>query len=196
MLCSPFLSILLHMTLSEYHQQQAAQTFGKMLDKVKEKDAELDAVLKAVPLTVHGLAKVAVLGCGDKRFIPYHQRLFEDHLGTEVDMTTFDITVEHLTGALGVIQHDCTLPLPGAPYDLTYAHVLLKFISVEKQLAVLKNSYEALRLGGIAIHVIDQDEIRANEVPVSQWKEALAKDQMETTEVPLKYGIALVLRKA
>lgn len=184
------------MTLSEYHHQQSAQTFGKMLDKVKEKDAELEVVLKAVPLTVHGLAKVAVLGCGDKRFIPYHQRLFEDHLGTEVDMTTFDITVEHLAGAPGVMQHDCTLPLPGAPYDLTYAHVLLKFISVDKQLAVLKNSHNACRSGGIAIHMIDQDEMKANQVPVSEWKEALAKDHIETTEVALKYGVALVLRKA
>lgn len=183
------------MTLSEYHQQQAAETFGKMLDKVKEKDAELEAVLRAVPISVDGLARVAVLGCGDKRYIPYHQRLFEDHLGTEVDMTTFDITTEHLSGTPGVVQHDCTLPLPGTPYDLTFAHVLLKFISVDKQLAVLKNSYDALRPGGIAIHIIDEKEMKTNEVPLSLLKEQLAVEKIEVTEVPVKYGIALVLRK-
>ncbi|MEK7540492.1 MAG: class I SAM-dependent methyltransferase [Patescibacteria group bacterium] len=184
------------MNLSEYHQQQAAETFGKMLDKVKEKDAELEAVLKAVPVSINGLAHVAVLGCGDKRYIPYHQLLFEDHLGTEVDMTTFDITIEHLAGVPGVVQHDCTQPLPGGPYDLTFAHVLLKFISVDKQLAVLKNSYNALRSGGIAIHIIDTKEIEADKVPVSILKEQLAQEKIEVSEVPVKYGIALVLRKA
>lgn len=183
------------MNLSEYHQQQAAETFGRMLDKVKEKDAELEAVLKAAPIAVTGLAHVAVLGCGDKRYIPYHQRLFEDHLGTEVDMTTFDITVEHLADAPGVVQHDCTQPLPGGPYDLTFAHVLLKFISVDKQLAVLKNSYAALRSGGIAIHIIDSKEIEAEEVPLSMLKEQLAQENIEVNEIPVKYGIALVLRK-
>lgn len=183
------------MSVSEYHQQQAAETFGKMLDKVKEKDAELEVVLRTVPISVTSLAHVAVLGCGDKRYIPYHQRLFEDHLGTEVDVTTFDITTEHLTGAPGVVQHDCTQPLPGGPYDLTFAHVLLKFISVDKQLAVLKNSFDALQSGGIAIHIIDSTEIETKKVPLSMLKEQLAQENIETTEVPVKYGIALVLRK-
>lgn len=183
------------MNLNEYYQQQAAQTFGKMLDKVKEKDEELETIFKLVSFHPTGRVRVAILGCGDKRYIPYHQRLLEDHLGQSVDMTTFDIEIEHLAGATGVVQHDCTKSLPDEPFDLTLSHVLLKFVEIDFQWDVIKNSYTVLKSGGLSIHIIDAPEITSGEVPVERWKQKLAEEKIKYTEVPLKFGLALVLQK-
>jgi SAM-dependent methyltransferase len=120
-------------------------------------------------------------------------------LGIKVANTTYDLDSHHL--GEGVVQHDCTVPLPRKDFDITYAHVLLKFIPTKKQLELVKNSIDALAEGGIAIHVIDNNDIKAQgisdmyEVPLDKIKEYLKTNNLEYQIVNLKYGIALVIKK-
>lgn len=102
---------------------------------------------------------VGILGCGDKRFIRGHKKLLEGLVQKKIDLTTFDITVEHLAGEEGVVQHDVTEPLPGGPFDLIIGHVLLKFIPTQKQWDVVKNAYDALYQSGLAIFVQGKQEL-------------------------------------
>jgi len=121
------------MTLSQYHQQYADQSDEKIEAKIDEKKRELSAVFDAVsPEFKSAPVRLAVLGCGDKRFVGAHKKIFEEIIGTEVEITTFDIIIDHLQGEDRIFKHDCTLPLPDTPYDITFGHVLLKFIDTEK----------------------------------------------------------------
>lgn len=193
------------MSLSQYHQKYVNQSNAEIDNRVNEKLAELAKIFKEVQLEViEDIAKVAVLGCGDKRFVKYHKQMFEDFIKKPVELTTFDITIEHLLGEEGVMQHDCTLPLPDGPYDITFAHVLLKFIEIKKQLDVIKNSYDVLKTGGIAIHVMDKEDYETKEtllqngqfsVPLDKWKVKLNELNIKYKEIPVKYGLALVLLK-
>ena len=80
--------------------------------------------------------------------------------------------------------------------------MLLKFIETEKQFNLIKNSFDALKPGGIAIHVFDWEEIRVTSqklpddlwtVPLEQYKKILSGFKIEYKEIALKYGPALVL---
>lgn len=134
------------MPLSVYHQKYAQQNDKEIQHKADAKEQELRTIFDQITWQpISNPVKIAVLGCGDKRFITYHQEIFEQVIKKSVQVTTFDITLEHLTGESNIIQHDCTLPLLHAPYDITYAHVLLKFIEPKKQFDVIINSYEALQ---------------------------------------------------
>ncbi len=189
--------------LSIYHQKYADQSNEEIKKRADAKEQEIIAIFNEVSLnTGSNPIRLAVLGCGDKRFIAHHKRIFEQTLKKNVEVTTFDITIEHLTGESNVFQHDCTLPLPNRPYDVTYGHVLLKFIEIEKQFDLLKNSFGALKPGGVAIHCFDWEEVRAEgpklsdglwAVPLEQWKKKLMKFGVEYKEILLKYGPALVL---
>lgn len=115
-----------------------------------------------------------------------------------------DISVEHLSGEEGVIEHDCTLPLPNSPFDITFAHVVLRFVETEKQWDLIKNSVDALKSGGIAIHVLDKEDYETKEsklsnglfsVPIDKWKTKLDKLGLEYKVIPVKYGLALVILK-
>lgn len=191
------------MALSKYHQKYADLPIDEIQRRVDAKELELEMIFNEVSLnTKENHIKVGVLGCGDERFIAQHKRIFENVLKRSVEITTFDITIDHLTGESNVFQHDCTLPLPNSPYDITYAHVLLKFIEPEKQFDLLKNSFEALKQGGLAIHIFDWDEIKSDSmklndnlwrVPIEELKAKLTKNGIEYKEISLKYGPALVL---
>ncbi len=193
------------MTLSAYHQKYANQSDEELERRVKVKEEELRTIFEKVKLQTDGeTVRVAVLGCGDKRFVKAHKKLFEQFTKKSVELTTFDITIEHLQGEENVIQHDCTLPLLNPPYDITFAHVLLKFIETDKQLGVIKNSYNSLKPGGFAIHIMDNEEIETKEkilpsgqyaVPLQRWKELLNQEGITFSEIPLKYGIAIVVIK-
>lgn len=148
--------------------------------------------------------KLAVLGCGDRRFIKGHKIIFDKVLQKPVEVITFDITIDHLQGENRITRHDCTLPLPNPPYDITYAHVLLKFIETEKQWDLIKNSYEALKSGGLAIHLLDKEDYETTElrlidgyysVPLRHWEEKLTNEGVDFVKIPVKYGIALVIKK-
>lgn len=191
------------MALSTYHQKYVDQSDDEIQRKADAKEQELASIFQEVLLNTDSESvNLAVLGCGDKRFIAHHKRIFENVLKRNVEVSTFDISTAHLVGESNVFQHDCTLSLPNPPYDITFAHVLLKFIETEKQFDLLKNSYDALKSGGVAIHVFDEEEIKATSpklpdglwaVPLEKWKQKLTGLGIEYKEIPLKYGPALVL---
>lgn len=193
------------MAISQYHQHYIDQSDGEIQRKADAKEQELIEILDKVPFSTDGdLVKIAVLGCGDKRLVAHHKKIFEKVLGKNTEIITFDISTGHLSGENNIIQHDCTLPLPNQPYDIAYGHVLLKFIETKKQFDVIKNSIDVLRPGGLAIHVLDRDELDAkNEklpgglwsVPLEKWKEKLKETNMIFTEINLKHGLALVIKK-
>jgi hypothetical protein len=201
----------MNMTISEYHQKYANLPDEEIAKRAKVRELELVEISKHVILmTGDRRADVGVIGCGDKRFIKLHQKMFEDVLNKPVRIISFDISVEHLKGEKNVIMHDCVKPLPNGPYDLIYAHVVLKFNSRDKQWQILKNSYDALQLGGIAIHIINKEDYSVREeklasgyfsVPVKLWKEQLSREGIKFIELPLGNcgidfeGIALVLMK-
>lgn len=186
--------------LSHYHQEYAALPDAEIAARAKEKGEELETIFAgARPETGSDPLRIAVLGCGDRRLIAYHKTLFGRILGKAVDLVTFDIVTDHLEGGYNVIQHDCTEPLPKGPFDVTYAHVLLKFIDTERQWDVIRNSYEALKPGGMAIHVLDKGDYasggRPAPVPLDRWKQKLSEEKIRHCEVPVRYGLAFVLRK-
>lgn len=186
------------MELSTYHQKFAAQPDTEIDKKVSAKRAELEAIFGALPSTFnHEPIKIAVLGCGDKRFVQKHRELFFSILQKPIELTTFDITTDYLQGENGVTLHDCTLPLPNGPYDITYAHVLLKFIEPTKQMDVLHNSYHALREHGLAIHILDTQDYEGDHplVDLAAYKTLLRDKNIAFKEIPVHYGLALVLYK-
>jgi hypothetical protein len=144
------------MELSKYHQKYVGLTEESILFGLRAKEIELTQVLEKIKYQPsQGVLKIAVLGCADKRFVKGHKILFQKLLGCEVNVITFDITIDHLKNEENIVQHDCTLPLPNKPFDLIFSHILLKFISPEKQWAVLENSFLALNPGGVALHFMD-----------------------------------------
>lgn len=193
------------MVLSDYHQQFTLKSDEDIQRRIDEKEQELVKIFESVHFSsVSDVVRVAVLGCADKRLIQGHKIIFEKVLNKKIELTTFDLTVEHMLGEKNIIQHDCTLPLPNTPYDITYAHVLLKFIPTERQLDLIKNSFTALNSGGIAIHVLDKMDYETTDpklpdgyfsVPLVDYKLELNKLSIEFKEIPNKYGVALVLFK-
>ena len=129
------------------------------------------------------------MGCGDKRFVKGHKLIFEKVFEKHVMIKTFDIGIDHLMGENDAYQHDCTLPLPFGPYDITFAHVLLRFISKEKQWTLVKNSYDSLKNGGIAIHVLDpEDYENNNSVDFPNISSELDRNKIRYTMVELPIG--------
>lgn len=193
------------MTLSNYHQKYTDLPDAEIDKRAGEKKAELEAIFRNVQLnSVNSIVRIAVLGCGDKRFIKHHKQIFEELLQKPVELTTFDISIDHLYGETGIIEHDCTLPIPNAPYDITFAHVLLKFIETDKQWELIKNSIDALNIGGIAIHVLNKEDYETKDallangqfaVPLERWKQRIEKLNLTYKEIPVKYGLALVIQR-
>ncbi len=206
------------MPLLPYHQKYAERSDEEIQRRAMAKKEELHKVFEAVKYKpAFEPVRVAVLGCADPRFIPLHRHIFEKLLRRPVELTTFDITLEHLGEAQGIIQHDCTLPLPNPFYDITFGHVLLKFIKTEKQWDALKNSYEALRSPGLAIHVFDEEDVLTTSpilsdgywsVPLKKWEEKLTQEgirflelhwniDIEKTSIPVRgvRGGALVIMR-
>ncbi|MBP9798461.1 hypothetical protein KBC70_04945 [Candidatus Woesebacteria bacterium] len=193
------------MTLSPYHKKYASQPDAEVQNRVNEKRQELAAIFAEVQLkTTSEPVRIAVVGCGDKRYVQWHKDIFETLLKRPVEITTFDIVVDHLQGEENVIQHDCTVPFPGRPFDITYAHVLLRFIETEKQWDLILNSFHTLTSGGLAIHLLDTEDYKTEAsllpnglftVPLKRWEAKLDELGIEYKEIPVKYGLALVLNK-
>jgi len=206
------------MPLSPYHQQYSEHSEEELFRRSSVKEHELNKIFNAVEFKSNiDPLRVAVLGCADARLVEYHRHMFEKVLGKRIDLTTFDITIDHLAGQKGVVQHDCTLPFPNPPYDVMYSHVLLKFIETEKQWDVIIHSYEALRAPGLAIHIFNEEDvvttdIKQNDgywsVPLERWTKALKDNDiqfrvirwdiaLETLPIPIRglKGGALILFK-
>jgi SAM-dependent methyltransferase len=191
--------------LSRYHQKYTDQSESELKKKADVKRQELEVIFeKAKKNFDPGQVKIAVLGCGDKRFIRYHREIFESLLATPVEIFTFDITIDHLRGEENVIKHDCTLPLPEGPFDITYGHVVLRFVETDKQWDFIKNSYDSLRPGGMAIHVLDKEDYETKgpklgnglfSVPLDKWKQNLTNSGIKYFQVGLDHGLALLISK-
>ena len=193
------------MELSDYHQQYQNQTDVEILQKAFEKKQELDQIFCQLALkTDSERIKVGVLGCGDKRMVAHHRDIFKDLFNKEIELITYDIVIDHLLGEENIYQHDCTLPLPHGPFDVTYGHVLLKFIETGKQYNLLINSYNSLKPGGLAIYVLNINDIEGQvkdipkgqySVPLQIWKDLLDREKIEWREIKVKHGVVLVLIK-
>lgn len=191
--------------ISPYHQQFRDQSSEEIQKKADAKQEELKKIFSEAPFEIHERpVRIAVLGCGDSRLIEHHRRIFTSLIDADVEITTFDISTDHLLGEDRVVQHDCTEPIPLGPFDITYAHVLMKFIYTEKQWSLLKNSFDVLGEGGMAIHVFDQEEIDSSKerldgglyaVDLHELKAQLQKSGIEYQELSLRYGPALILKK-
>ena len=184
------------MDLTGYYKNQATDSKVSSDRKLAEKKAELVKIFEKVKIdSSSGELQVAVLGCGDMRHVVGNKEIFEDTLGISCGVTTFDIDTDHLAGQPDVIKHDCTEPLPQGPFDITFAHVLLKFIPEKKQLNLILNSYNALSPGGLAIHVLDKDDFGPDKptVLLNTLLKELQTRGIGFERIPLKYGIALVL---
>jgi len=183
--------------LDEYHQKYADKSNAEMNDRIAEKEKELILIRDAVsPKFKSETLNIAVMGCGEKRFVAGHREIFAKVFEKPLNITTFDITIDHLAGEENIVQHDCTQPLPGGPYDITFAHVLLRFIPKEKQRDLVINSFKALKDGGIAIHVLDPKDYETNQfVDLPSIEETLKKEGISLTTVKLSIGQALVLLK-
>ena len=69
---------------------------------------------------------------------------------------------------------------------------------------LIKNSYDALEPGGLAIHVLDKEDYETEElkllnglfsVPLDKWRAKLDELGIEYKNIPVKYGLALVIIK-
>jgi hypothetical protein len=203
--------IRLHMTLSAYHQKYLSRSEEDMDLRVRAKEHELEQIFKEISFEPsHVPVRIAVMGCGHKRFVRAHRETFARVLGKPVELTTFDITVDHLVGEERVVQHDCTLPLPNTPYEITLAHVVLKFIPTEKQWPLIQNSYDALSIGGMAIHVFDEDDLDLSTSPregyfkvsLEDYKKKIEEQGIGFQEMRIKTGpdmqeeaLVLILKK-
>jgi len=185
-----------NMTPSPYHQKYLNRDAQDMAERIHAKETDFQQTIDQISFApTSSPVKIAVLGCAVKYFVPVHKEVFAKVLGKPVEVTTFDITIEHLAGEENVVQHDCTLPLPGGPYDMTYSSILLKFIETEKQWDVLYNSYVALKAGGIAVHYVGTEEGDAidvklgyNHVPFARWREEFKKHNIYFVELHIKTG--------
>ncbi len=181
------------MSLSVYHWKYAERSNAELERRAAVKEEELKKIFNATNFRpTSDSIRVAVLGCADARFVPAHKKIFENLLARKIEMTTFDITAEHLKNEEGIIEHDLTIPLPNPPYDITFGHVVLKFIETEKQWDVILNSYDALAENGIAIHVFDAEDVTTTSVrqadgyfsvPLARWEKQLTERGIKFQEL-------------
>ena len=181
--------------LDEYHQKYANRSDKELKDRIAEKEKELILIRDAVnPKFKSETLNIAIIGCGEKRFVAGHRDIFARVFDKPVNITTLDITIDHLVGEENIVQHDCTLPLPKGPYDITFAHVLLRYIPKEKQWDLVKNSFNSLKDGGMAIHVLDPEDDETTElVDLPAIEDNLKNESISSKKVKLPIGQALVL---
>ncbi|MBP9738231.1 hypothetical protein KBD20_00935 [Candidatus Saccharibacteria bacterium] len=181
--------------LDTYHQKYANQPDEELQRRLDEKEDELRRVQAKLELRFKSeVLDIAVMGCGDVRFVEGHKSIFTRVFNKPVCINTFDITTEHLDGAVGVYQHDCTLPLLFGPYDITFAHVLLRFIPKDKQWALIESSLSKLKPSGVAIHVLDPEDYQDTlNVDFPDLLKKAKAANVHYTLVDLSIGQALVL---
>ncbi|MBT5808285.1 hypothetical protein HOI18_03355 [Candidatus Uhrbacteria bacterium] len=151
------------MKLSDYHQHYVERSDEQIVRRVASKRLEIkEALQQSGFVSKNNPVRVAILGCADKRFVSAYKELFEEALKTDVNLTVFDLTIDHLEGAAGVVQQDITKPLIGGPFDITFAHIVLKFIKPELHLSVFQNAYDVLSDGGLAVFIQGKEELQSD----------------------------------
>lgn len=196
--------LLINITmLSDYHQTYSRKPNSEIEKKLLVKKEELLTIFHEINWENRGDISIAVMGCGEKRFIKWHQRIFWEIFPSSAHIDTFDISITHLMWEENVRLHDCTESLPWA-YDITYGHVLLKFIDTADQFSVLLNSVNALKPWWIAIHILDEEEITHDQpklinglfsVPIEKYIRDLHAQNINTKIIKLPYGIGLVISR-
>lgn len=183
--------------LSEYHEKYRTKPDEELARRIDEKEKELILIKEAIhPEFRSSTIEIAVMGCGDGRFVQGHREIFSKVFDKPVMIHTYDITIDHLVGEDNVFQHNCTEPLPYGPYDITFAHVLLRFIPKDSQWKLVQNSYNALKPGGVAIHVLDPEDYESTELAdLPMLEKQLADAKIQVQKVSLAIGMALVLLK-
>lgn len=186
------------MALSDYHLKYTKEPPERLDSRLRAKQHELIQVMEGLDKTfAKEVVTIAVLGCADRRQVNGHIMVFEEVLQKYVAITTFDITTEHLEGESNVITHDCRNPLPGGPYDITYSHLLLKFMPPEDQWKVVVNSYDALLPGGLALHIVNTDgkteptkmlENNFWDIPLDEFEKKLDEKKITYKRVSVKSG--------
>lgn len=187
------------MSISDYHKKHLGRSEEETDRRILVKELELKKILSETNYKPgFKVVRVAVLGCADKRFVKRHKAIFEKLFQKPVEQITFDITTEHLDGEENVVQHDITTPIPNAPFDITFGHVVLKFIEPSKQWGAIKSAYDALRSPGLGIFVYDMEDITTEtpiqadgyfSVPMDIYKLKLAQESMKYKD--LKWDISL-----
>ena len=192
-----------HHMFGTYHERYASLSEADIAHRAKFKEMQLRQIFASIgmPKFIAPHVRVAVLGCADKRLVTYHQRIFSTIFGKFVELTTFDVSIDHLQGASGVVAHDVTKPYPSKPFDVIYGDILLRFIDPAKQADVLKSSYDALAPNGVALHILNQEDIDpAYGPPKESWlyrvdmvalQLELAKDHIPFFEIPARIEMTL-----
>ncbi len=140
--------------LEDYFEEYATRPIEWVIEREKVKRHVVQKILEITGFVpTSNPVKVAVLGASDKRYIGIHRDIFREAIQKDLEMTTFDIDTQHLTGEDGIIEQDVTRPFPSS-FDIVFSHSLLKFIEPEKQVTVLRNSHNALKTNGLAMHIM------------------------------------------
>lgn len=139
--------------------------------------------------SVNSIVNVVVLGASDKRYIPIHKRVFETVLKTNIQMTTFDVETAHLGGKTqSIVKHDVNKPFPNKLYDIIFSHELMKFLTPEEQIQVMKNSYHALSNKGFAMHIMHVPSIKGTS-ELRSWQYRVSPDsllaQLQKENIPV-----------
>lgn len=187
------------MAISEYHKKHTGRSDEETQRRAFVKELELKKIIEETGFKpTSDLVRVAVLGCADKRFVKHHNSIFEKILQKPVELTTFDLTVEHLEGEENVVQHDITTPIPNPPYDITFGHIVLKFIETNKQWLAIENAYNCLRSPGLGIFVYDFEDITTKtllqadgyfSVPLDEYKKKLDEKGIKYQDLKWKFEL-------
>lgn len=191
------------MNWNKYYQEYSQKSDREIFQKLQVKEEELRKIFKQIKSNFNDdEIKVAILGCADVRMIKGHKDIFKKLFNKKVELITFDIDVDHLLGDENVVKHDCSKLLPNLPYDIVYSHVLLKFLNEDKQWQVIMSSFESLKRGGCALHLIDKEDyfsadlVRENFfVPIDKWENNLRNLKIRYKKIMIKYGLALIIFK-
>lgn len=145
----------------------------------RTKKSIIEHVLKEMNYVSHSTpVKIVILGTSDKRYIPLHERIFEKTMGQKIQMLTFDLDSGHLGGESSkVISHDVTTPFPNPPYDIVFSHELMKFLTPQEQLQTIRNSYKALKMNGLALHILHEPSLKGTS-ELKSWQHRVNPDRL------------------
>ncbi len=137
---------------SDYHARLASDPYRIILKEMEDKTDELQMVFEKYQIkTTLDHNQWAILGAGDKRYIPLYYPLIGCIAGIQPDITIYDINITHLKNQKEVVLFDCRKKLP-KKFDFVYSHILLNFMDYDDQLRLLINSHKSLEENGVAIH--------------------------------------------
>jgi len=165
--------------LKNHYAEYASRSDELIKDRERAKQSIVKHVINETGFKANkNQVKVAILGASDKRYIAVHKKIFTKLLGKPIKMTTLDVDTEHLGGESDtIITHDATKPFPNIPYDIVFSHELMKFLSPDEQLIVIKNSYQALEKDGIAMHILHEPSIKGTS-QLREWQYRINPDKL------------------